>query len=345
MVSGMTVTDVEDRTGGGVGGAGQTRGPVPVLPEELVAAVASLLGFRPVESLVVVVVRDGTVRLTGCWSIEALIAGTDLLQAVREFMGDGGDGLAAQVFVVGFGLRSAPLARALCADLGEAVAAALVVAGDGWRSLDPPGQSDGPAGSTVGVWGPEGGAGSDRSARGRASARIAAPTGVAEDQMMGVFLEALDGVDEDRPTQTGQMVLALMEDWWRGEQLTDRAFLTAGIAMSAAPVRDRVWAELTVERARRYLPFWEEVLSRTPAGVRTIALAVAGVFAWIASDARLAEVCLDEAEETDRDYPLVRLLRRMVTDGPPVSCWLDAVREVEGAQPVLGASEPGKGCR
>jgi len=134
---------------------------------------------------------------------------------------------------------------------------------------------------------------------------IAAPRGQREDEMMDLLMDAMESIPDENPHNAGKMVVALIETWQSGSALRDADYLSVALAMSMPQARDEMWKTLTTARAQACLPFWKEVLCRTPSSLRTPVLAVAGMVAWMSGEGAMMNICLEEAERADGDYPLV----------------------------------------
>ncbi|MCL2482135.1 MAG: DUF4192 domain-containing protein [Propionibacteriaceae bacterium] len=308
------------------------RGSVPTIssPEEFVEAIPCLLGCHPSESLVVVVVTRKSVYLTARCDIALSDRPEEYDRFVRTVTHDwqGSPLPQLQVFLAGYSDRvtAGQAVRALQARLGPQVIGAVVVEHDRWWMIDDdvggPGRllrGDSRVSRHV-AYGPVAASRSDL------AASIAAPTGQREDDMLRALVDALDQVKEDDPVQAGLAVVDLMGSWHDGTALSDRDYLTAAVAMSLDVARNEVWKVLSAPKARQYLPFWKEVVSRTPRGVRTVVLAVTGMFAWIAGEGVLMNVCLEEAKQADSEYPLVRMLSQIAGCGVPPSAWAELKR-------------------
>jgi len=199
---------------------------------------------------------------------------------------------------------------------------ALVVDGDTWWRVDD--EDDAPGhrlprkGRMSRILAPDG---SVMGSREELAASVAAPTGAKEDEMLEALMDSLDLIPEEDPALAGRRVIHLMEQWSRGYPVTDAEYLSAVMTVAMGPARDEIWTILTRAKAEAYLPFWIQAMSRTPTGVRTPALAVTGIIAWIAGEGALMNICLEEAESTDPEYPLVQMLRDICLGGLPPSYW------------------------
>ena len=147
---------------------------------------------------------------------------------------------------------------------------------------------------------------------------IAAPKGQAEDDMLQNWIEAFDMTPLEDPVETRRLVLAIMADWQQGRQLSDKQYLAAGMAMSVNEVRNEVLPTLGRSQAEEFLPFWQSVLARTPRSIRLVALVVTAVFAGIAGQVELMNICLHEASEIDAYHWWA--LTNLNPDQPPATC-------------------------
>jgi len=294
-------------------------------PSELLDAIPALIGFRPTDSLVAVVVMNKLIYVTARLDIEAIECsdGATWLAGKLTHDPDGNQLDNVGVYLVGYGEadRATSAVRAMCEQLGNLTQEALVVDGDKWWRLD----DDQAHGHFV----PKKGKMSRilaqdnpvMDSRDQLAGSVAAPTGAKEDQMLQLVIDSLDLVPEEDPPLAGHRLVELMEAWHKGTTVTDTQFLSAAMTVSMGMARDEVWKILTRTKAKEYLPFWKEVLLRTPHGVRTAALAVTGIIAWISGEGALMNICLEEAEATDPEYPLVDMLRHISLGCLPPSYW------------------------
>jgi len=325
-------------------------------PQELLDAIPPLIGFRPADSLVVVVVRNKLIYVTARVDLAALET-PEGVQWLAERLTHGPDGEELDgigVFLVGYGKTIAeppdaehadePVERkrtrravlAMCEELGPMVKDALVVDGDTWWQVDDeagtPGHKLPRKGRMSRIL-----AHDDPvlSSRQELAASIAAPTGKKEDEMLEAVIDSLDLIPEEDPCLAGQKIVNLMARWHRGSPLTDAEYLSAVMTVSMGPARDEIWKILTRTKAKQYLPFWKQAMLRTPKGVRTAALAVTGIVAWIAGEGALMNICLEEAESSDPGYPLVDMLEQIAVGCLPPSYW-------EKMNPSLREEEPSR---
>lgn len=311
---------------------------------DVLEVVPALVGFHPRDSLVAVVLHDDRIYVTARldlaaldapdshrWLAERLTCGRDgpsdgFNDSGGDSADDGGKHEVTTVFLVGYGLRDRAESAvvAMCAAmsaLGVQVVGSLVVEDNLWWNLGESGsghpvpcegslaqQVRGPYRRVV-------------ACREDLVMSVSAPKGEQEDAMMDLYVAAIETCDEEDCATAGARVLSLMES----EQGSDEDYVQAGVAMTTQKVRDHVWSSLTPEAPRRWLPFWIEVLRRTPVGLRTIPLGVTGMIAWVAGEGALMNVCLDEAEKEDPTHSLIVLLKTISATGVSPGLW-DEVR-------------------
>ena len=295
-------------------------------PQELLDSIPPLIGFRPSDSLVAVVVRNKLIYVTARLDIAAFDEPEGAMWLTERLThGPGGEPLNdIGVFLVGYAERNRARGAvlAMCAALGSLTKEALVVDGDTWWRVDEepdaPGRKlprKGRMSRILAFDSPV------MDSREELAASVAAPTGRKEDEMLEAVMDSLDLIPEEDPALAGRRIVNLMEQWATGCPVTDAEYLSAVMTVAMEPARDEIWRILTRAKAERYLPFWKQAMARTPRGVRTAALAVTGIIAWIAGEGALMNICLEEAESTDPEYPLVQMLSDICLGGLPPSYW------------------------
>ena len=303
-------------------------------PQELLDAIPPLIGFWPSDSLVAVVVRNKLIYVTARLDIAALET-PEGVRWLAERLTHGPDGkklAGIGVFLVGYtpassaehGERTRVQSAVLdmCQELGSLTKEALIVDGDAWWRIDE--KLEGPGHQL-----PKKGRMSRilthdspvMGSREELASSIAAPIGEKEDEMLEAVIDSLDLIPEEDPPLAGKRIVSLMDEWSQGRTLTDAEYLSAVMTVTMGEARDEIWRILTRAKAKQYLPFWTQAMARTPKGVRTAALCVTGIIAWISGEGALMNICLEEAEATDPEYPLVDMLSEISFGALPPSYW------------------------
>jgi len=295
-------------------------------PQELLDAIPPLIGFRPADSLVAVVVKDKLIYVTARLDLAALET-PEGVYWLAERLTHGPDGVKLEnigVFLVGYSERdrARPAVLAMCEVLGPLTKDALIVDGDTWWRIDEdteaPGHRLPRKGRMSRMLAQDNPVMENRQ---ELAASVSAPTGKMEDEMLEAVIDSLDLIPEEDPCLAGRRIVDLMARWRRGSPVSDVEYLSAVMTVSMGQARDEIWKILTRTKAKQYLPFWKQVMIRTPRGVRTAGLVVTGIIAWIAGEGALMNICLEEAESTDPEYPLVDMLREIAVGCLPPSYW------------------------
>lgn len=292
---------------------------------DMVVMVPYLLGFRPTESVVIMLVRDGRVAMTARFDLALCDHPTELSQQLsiicnrmpeahkillafsedperaEEALGQvevaiGGHGVIDSIVADGRYCRSRHSGDGSPMDytsLTSTVQAEAVLAG--MTALP-----DRSALANQVRW-PEGEAiaeaeASWASARGEwARANLATRTDAAEERLLRALLDP-DSVD-------------------------DRSACDLGVLIGDVRVRDALWLSMRRDSAARHLQVWLRVVAQVPAQHSVPALAMAGMAAWLTGNGALQVVCLEKGEEIDRSYSMLRLLSDINLTASPPSVW------------------------
>ncbi|WP_329016762.1 DUF4192 domain-containing protein [Micromonospora rifamycinica] len=310
-------------------------------PADLIAAVPYLLGFHPVDSIVVVAMRGR--RIVFAARADLPEPGTDPLLPARHL----GEVIARQdadaATVVGFGPpeRVTPAldaVRSALADLGLPVLDALRVTGRRyWSYLCTAPDccpSDGtpydPEASQVAAAAVYAGqvALPDRAAL---TAQVAPAEGIdrvalrrAGDRAERRLLELLEAspADDEFGERTIRRagvaaVRRSQRRHRRGELLTDDEVAWLTLLLTHLPVRDHAWERTDGREAD--IAFWGEVLRRAEDELVPAPACLLAFAAWRAGQGALAAVALERALTLRPDYTLARILDDLLRRGVPPS--------------------------
>jgi hypothetical protein len=281
-------------------------------PADLIALAPHLLGFAPVDSVVVLVFGGGRITTTARYDLSAVLAlpPSELfagLLALAQY--HGGERL--------FTITYAPRGRArrardrLRRGFGTWLDDALIVdpAQGRWWPAGAPMSDPGsplPDGAAAAEWARQAGLSPVKAARERLLDDLAAPEGEAAARLLAAWTAVTDWAaqapDRLRRHCFDAFLRAPDRDW------TDADYLTAAVLVGDPALRDVLWWELDRETAPALLRFWSEVARRVPPQRRALALAVTGLVAWQAGEGGLMGVCHEEAERLDAHAPVVGLL-------------------------------------
>lgn len=116
-------------------------------------------------------------------------------------------------------------------------------------------------------------------------------------------------------------------------------------AVELEEVRDVALFAVSRETVRDHLRIWAGVLRRAPAELVPAAAVLTAFAAWQAGHGALAWCALDRCFEVEPDHPLGRCLAECLTRAVPPSAWMDVAgaERAEGAVPGFGLSTPESG--
>lgn len=312
---------------------------------DLVAALPYLLGYQPRDALVLACLRAGRVCLTAC---QALSPDEQLPPALDALLAGIAKADPEGVIVLGYEERT-PMADATrhaamaCAEVGVRVHDAMVVAADGWRSLET--GCSGPLTEAPASLAELVGAGVSPLA-----SRDALPVSVAE----GPEAQAVQRhITRYVSRENAEELLGLYVSAWplvldvgnSAPNLTPKTAARAVLALRDVTVRDLVVARLTpgtlavddvpgtAGALLRNLPppAWESatgwdrvraenrlqhrltrLAAMTPDAHAAAVLSVLACYAWWHGNGALTRVAIERALQCDPEYRLAQLLERML---------------------------------
>lgn len=298
-------------------------------PADLLALVPYLLGFRPAESLVVVLIRQGQVLLTARIDLPPL----ELHATVTEQFAALADQHEAEGLVLlAFAEQPEP-ARSLLEAMIRGLSAhglmdAVYADGRRWWSLTcaeaccpVEGSNYDPSSSPLAAEAVFAGLGS-APARSSIAAQVSGPAAAEVDLLT-------------RHVDDAQRELGGWSDRRRAREMTTtvRAFLAAPRALSdpecarlavlAADVRvrDVAWALMDRVEIDDHLDLWGQVVSRAVSPWEPAPLCLLGMAAWIAGNGALQNCCTERARRIAPDYSLAALLDEINARALPPSYW------------------------
>jgi len=307
-------------------------------PGDLLGLVPYLLGFRPSESLVVLLLRDGRVLLTARIDLPPVSAAVDVVDRFRRLAEQQS---ASGLLLFAYSADAVP-ARALL----DAVIPGLEPAG----LLDALHVSDSRWWSLLCRSGccPAEGTPYDLQAHPMAAEAVYAGLTVAPDRTaVEARVSGPAAADHDRleelARQTGQELVGMGR---RERQLlmssTVRDFVSAPRRLSEVEcvrlallcvdlsVRDVAWASMTRSEADDHVDLWEQVVAKTVAPWEAAPLCLLGMAAWISGNGALQNCCTDRARQIDPEYSLAELLDDINRRALPPTFW-DAMAAEMGA--------------
>ncbi|MBO4159406.1 DUF4192 domain-containing protein [Micromonospora antibiotica] len=310
-------------------------------PADLITAVPYLIGFHPVDSIVVVAMRGR--RIVFAARADLPESGTDPALPARHLGDVIGRQDAESTTVIGFGppervTPAVDAVRSALDDIGLPVLDALRVTDRRYWSYlceapdccPPDGTPYDPEASQVAAAAVYAGqvALPDRAAL---TAQVAPAEGVdrvalrqagdrAEQRLLGL-LEAAPATDEFGERAIRRAGVAAVRQAQRrhrrGDRLTDDEVAWLTLLLTHLPVRDHAWER--TDGREEDIAFWSEVLRRTEEELVPAPACLLAFAAWRAGQGALAAVALERALTLRPDYTLAQILDDLLRRGVPPS--------------------------
>ncbi|GGM00567.1 MULTISPECIES: DUF4192 domain-containing protein [Micromonospora] len=309
-------------------------------PADLIAAVPYLIGFHPVDSVVVVALRGRQIVFAARADLPD--QGADPLPPARHLAEVVGRQRAEAATVLGYGpparvTGSVDAVRAALTGSGLLLLDALRVAdGRYWSYLCTETDCCPPEGTPYDARASEVSATAvfagqvalpDRAALtaqvapvdGPARAAMGQATDRAEQRLVALMSTADTELPDDRALRSAgrAAVRAAQRRQRRGESLTDDEVAWLGLLLTHLPVRDHAW-ERTDGRDED-IALWSDVLRRTESALSAAPASLLAFAAWRAGQGALAAVTLERALVEHPDYSLALLLDDVLRRGIPPS--------------------------
>jgi hypothetical protein len=304
-------------------------------PEDLLALMPYLVGFRPVESLVMMVIVDRVVKVT------ARVDLTDDVDAVAQrFASIAVTNRAGGVVLIACSADAdradamlLPVMAALDRLGSLRVIEALYTNGARWWSLTcsdsccpaegtPYRTDDNPLVAEAVFSGMV--SHPDRSV----IERMADGPPAADHRKLGRLADGLVGEVQrsglqQRRRRMRRLVTGYVKAMERGDQpiLTDRQLLILAILAIDPRVRDEAWVLIDRSDAWLHVELWRQVVSRATPPLAVPVLCLLGLAAWIAGQGTLQVCCLERAVSIDPGYSMTGILQDLHANAVPPSYW------------------------
>ncbi|MCW2810511.1 MAG: hypothetical protein JWP61_969 [Friedmanniella sp.] len=124
-----------------------------------------------------------------------------------------------------------------------------------------------------------------------------------------------------------------------GDAVVDRLL----VLVRDLPVRDLAWALMDRAAARGHVALWAQVVARAPAEDAAGPLCLLGMAAWIAGDGALLNCCAERVAGVAPSYSMGRLLADVSDRALPPSLWDELVGDLRAQLPTYGPAGPDGG--
>lgn len=93
------------------------------------------------------------------------------------------------------------------------------------------------------------------------------------------------------------------------------------VACQELPLRDVAWGQMSRDNAAQHVNLWRDVLRRTPPELEAVPATLLAFAAWLAGHGALAWCALDRATVADPDYSMARLVGDALEQALPPTSW------------------------
>jgi hypothetical protein len=126
-----------------------------------------------------------------------------------------------------------------------------------------------------------------------------------------------------RTTEIRDLVADYVERRTAGEsaELSDRELITLALLAMDVPVRDEAWSMMERQTAWIHVELWQQVVSRAIPALATPAVCLLGMAAWIQGQGALQVCCLERARRLTPEYSMIRTLQEINERAVPPAVW------------------------
>ncbi len=295
-------------------------------PDDVFGMIPYLLGFRPADSVVILVLDDGCIRMTARIDGEVALHRPDLHERMRSIKAQFPNGeLIAVAYADSRDLGRRCLLH-LSIEARNPLWFGFIVVGNRYWEFD---CADGS------TWG--GDEFDDRSSAAAAQAVSMGLTAVESRDELLVVIAPPDAATLETARQTaddlGERLVAMSLKARRaradalvlqlrvGQPLVPELLIELGLLIGDIRVRDRLWMRFRRETADLDVALWAAVVRALPPEHSVPALCLTGMAAWLTGNGVLLAACLNQAEALNGDYSMLRIMHDIVTWAAPPQVW------------------------
>lgn len=141
--------------------------------------------------------------------------------------------------------------------------------------------------------------------------------------------ETRDAARENTARLEGRWALARMQRFQRdGVRLSDPDAARLLVAVESIPIRDRLWLDMTRGNVGSHVALWTDMTQRAPDEVRAAPASLLGFASWLSGHGALAWCALDQVPK-DKPYALANLVAAAVQTGMHPREWEPANRPAQ----------------
>lgn len=304
-------------------------------PDELIAAVPHVLGFKPEESIVLMPIT----KELPCARVDLPRTAEDRDQVLRAFRAPYGQharpGAMVALVCVSEDRRSAELASQYLAsglaEVGVETKLRLWANGQRWVELNTGASGDQSQQAADRIAATTVLAGAVQPAANRSS--LAASLAGDREPLAAVLPAARDAAESSTPARERDWALDRLEHFHTdGRRLGDPDAARLLVALETIATRDALWEDMSRENTSSHIAVWIDLTRRAPDEVRAAPAALLGFASWLKGDGARAWCALDQVP-ADRPYPLPAIVASALQHGLHPREWERAhaqMREIAG---------------
>jgi Domain of unknown function (DUF4192) len=311
-------------------------------PDDLLAVIPYLIGFHPDESLVVVFITSGRVKLAARLDMPPESAGDELAESIDLLANQHQADALALVAYSAASLPANRLLTRLMDRLGEHELSDVLYVGHGrWWSLTcgeeccplsgrPFDLTSHPLSAAAVL----AGLGACANRR-ELEASVRGPSQVDLPRLQSLAESLPGGADElgDAGGAVGLLASVLDDAMADLSDLDERTCLLLGLLMRDIQLRDHAWALISPATADDHVRLWGGVVSRVPPMLAAAPLCLLGMAAWLSGAGALLNCCCERLSVVAPGYSMGRLLAEIGARALPPSLWKQIGGEIQAGLP------------
>lgn len=137
----------------------------------------------------------------------------------------------------------------------------------------------------------------------------------------------LEDKDSKQRVAAMQKLLAQVQDSTETSELGSQTALDLAALLFDGPARDVVWTAISEKTALQMQQLWTQVVKRCPPALAVGPICVVGICAWQLGNQSLLQVCAEQAEQLKPDWSPSVLLREIIQFEVPHQVWAKLQRQ------------------
>ncbi len=306
--------------------------------DDLLGLVPYLLGFHPVDSLVIVQTKANRVVVTARLDLDDA-AKAETVESLLERLQARFPSSQSWFAVYGGSATRAWRVLRRCVRAAPQAMGAVHVDGRSWRAT--PGGPPHPYvfdSSTATVQAEQAGMVA-KASRDALAATVAGPSKGELPALNDLFDREATSLAHASDRSLAVLMRHALQARYDSKSITTVGCARLALLAQHPSARDVVFYKLTADEGPLFVDLWKAVVRHCPPPYQAHPLGLLGLAAWVSGDGALSTICLERAAAIDPETPLVSLLRTTNDMVLPPSAWPGIHRELTGHMRD-GASPP-----